>query len=149
MIHPTARAGAWSIIRRFLLVLAAGNLVWEISHLPLYTVWQTGSWAELVYDVLHCTIGDIMIAVSALAVAVAAFGRSGWPVRGYKAVALATILGAVNYTIFSEWLNVEVRGAWTYGDLMPRLPLIGTGLTPVLQWVLVPAAAFWLARPKV
>ena len=46
----------------------------------------------------------------------------------------------------AEWLDVEVRRSWAYSDLMPVLPPLGTGLSPVLQWVVIPSAALWMAR---
>lgn len=62
---------------------------------------------------------------------------------------MLAIIFAISYTIFSEWLNTDMRRSWAYNDLMPRLPLIGTGLSPLIQWLLVPMSAFWLARPRV
>jgi hypothetical protein len=146
MILPTATAPQWRPIRRFLCGAAVGNLLWEAAHVPLYTLWLTGSLSSIVYSVLHCTAGDVLIATISLALALACFGRNGWPLHRYRTVAIATILAALCYTVFSEWLNVEVRGAWAYRDLMPRLPMLGTGLTPTLQWIVVPAVAFWWAR---
>ncbi len=52
------------------------------------------------------------------------------------------------YTLFREWFNVTVRGSWTYAPAMPRLPPLGTGLAPLLQWLAVPSVAFALARRK-
>jgi hypothetical protein len=49
-------------------------------------------------------------------------------------------LGAA-YTILSEWLNVEIRRSWSYTATMPVLPFLGTGLTPLLQWLIVPTLA--------
>ena len=137
------------VFLRFGAVMAAGNLIWEFAHVPLYTLWQSGTWAEIIYAVIHCTIGDLMIAATCLAAALALFGRHNWPARAYLKVALTTMILALGYTLFSEWLNTEVRMSWAYGPLMPRLPPFGTGLTPVLQWILVPALAFWLASPRV
>lgn len=31
-----------------------------------------------------------------------------------------------------------LRWSWHYSDLMPRLPFLGTGLSPVLQWLILP-----------
>ena len=53
----------------------------------------------------------------------------------------AIALGAA-YTILSEWLNVQVRRSWTYTAAMPVVPWLGTGLAPLLQWLLVPGLAF-------
>ena len=53
----------------------------------------------------------------------------------------AILLGAA-YTVFSEWLNVDIRRSWSYTAAMRVLPVLGTGLTPLLQLVVVPGLAF-------
>lgn len=98
--------------------------------MPLYTLWLTGTRWEIAYAILHCTIGDILIAAFSLAVAVKLFGTSVWPESRYGKVAVAAMVMALGYTLFSEWWNVEVRQAWAYRDIMPRLPSLGTGLSP-------------------
>jgi hypothetical protein len=40
------------------------------------------------------------------------------------------------YTVFSEYANVRIFRSWNYNELMPIIPLIRVGLTPVLQWIL-------------
>ncbi|MEO6666719.1 MAG: cytochrome c [Nitrospiria bacterium] len=52
-------------------------------------------------------------------------------------LAAFTALG-LGYTVVSEWVNVDLRGAWGYAAAMPRLPWIGTRLAPLMQWVLLP-----------
>lgn len=39
-----------------------------------------------------------------------------------------------------------VRESWAYSDLMPVVPFIETGLSPLLQWLIVSLVALWLAR---
>lgn len=90
----------------------------------------------------HGTAGDVFIAASALAVSVALFGDVDWPAKATLKVAISTILIGLGYTFYSEWMNVEVRHVWAYSEFMPRLPWIGTGLAPVLQWLIVPIVAF-------
>lgn len=135
-------------ILRFLGAMAAGNLLWELAHVPLYTLWVEGTWDEIAYAVVHCTFGDVLIAGTCLLVSIALIGRSAWPRTRFGAVALATILMAMSYTVFSEWLNTEVRGSWAYRVAMPRLPGLGIGLTPILQWIVVPVLAFRWAEPR-
>ncbi len=62
---------------------------------------------------------------------------------------LAIALG-VAYTGFSEWLNVYLRRSWAYSDWMPLIPLGGhrIGLSPILQWLLVPAFSLWAASRR-
>ena len=77
--------------------------------------------------------------------ALALFARSGWPGTGVARVYTASLALGLGYTIFSEWLNTSVRGSWVYSDLMPIVPLLGTGLAPFLQWIVVPLVAMWIA----
>ena len=136
-------------LRRYLLVIALGNLAWEFAQMPLYTLWATGSWGEIVFAGVHCTGGDILIAVSTLIIALLSLGSAAWPAERFGPVAALTIVLGVGYTTFSEWLNIVVRAAWAYSDLMPVFSFFGfhVGLSPLLQWIVVPIAAFlWAGR---
>ena len=55
---------------------------------------------------------------------------------------LTAIVLGIAYTNLSEWLNVQILRRWSYTAAMPVLPLVGTGLTPLLQWLIVPGIAF-------
>ena len=141
--------GSWlSTLKYYLGVLLVGNSVWEFAQLPLYTLWYEGSWSKITFAVVHCTGGDLLIATASLIVALVLFGNDRWPNANYSRVALAAGVGGLGYTIFSEWLNTEIRGSWAYAVSMPAVPLIGTGLSPFLQWVVVPSLAFWSAKPR-
>jgi hypothetical protein len=48
---------------------------------------------------------------------------------------LFTMLGLA-YTIWSEWFNTGIKGAWEYARSMPTIA--GIGVTPMLQWVVLP-----------
>ena len=134
-----------AMLRRYIAASAVLHLAWEALHFPLYTYWRTESWAQIAYDIAHCTLGDVMIATATLVAAIVVAGRSDWPAAVLIRVgALAIVLGA-GYTVYSEWLNVVVRKSWAYAAAMPLLPLVGTGLTPLLQWLVVPAIALAVA----
>lgn len=130
------------VLRRYLVVAALAHLAWEVAHLPLYTIWLTGTAGELAFAVLHCTGGDLLIALSTMTLSLLLFGGPDWPRAGAGRVLAAAILFGVGYTVFSEWLNITVRGAWAYRDLMPVIPGLDTGLSPFLQWIVVPLAAW-------
>lgn len=135
-----------AMLRRYVAVIALGNLFWEAAQLPLYTLWATGTWGDKFLAILHCTSGDILIAAAALLTGLMLAGSDRWPASGRTRVMWITIAIGIGYTIFSERLNLVVRRSWAYADAMPVVPLIGTGLAPLLQWVLIPLAAFWLAH---
>ncbi|MEO7567711.1 MAG: hypothetical protein ABIS49_13815 [Aestuariivirga sp.] len=132
-------------IFRFVVALAGLNLIWEIGQLPFYTLWSDGNWQVIGYAVVHCTAGDILIALASI-VPVLALRSWRWPLPGRQsAIFLVRFIAiGVAYTVFSEWYNIAIRKSWSYSDLMPVIPLLGTGVTPLLQWVVVPALAFWL-----
>jgi hypothetical protein len=133
-------------LRLYLSVILLGNLAWEILQLPLYTIWSTGTFREIAFAVVHCTGGDVLIALTALTVALITAGSKDWPVDRFHPVMLATVSLGVSYTIFSEWLNIVVRASWAYSPVMPIVPGINTGLSPLLQWIVIPAVALWLAQ---
>jgi hypothetical protein len=135
-------------LRVYLAVSLGLNLLWETVHLPLYTIWTIGSVREKTFAVIHCTIGDAMIAGLALLVALALAGSYDWPFRrGHPVFAVTLVLG-IAYTIYSEWMNTTVRQSWAYSPLMPVLPITGTGLSPLLQWLVVPCVALRVATRR-
>ena len=138
-------AGWPRALRLYLGVSLAAHLGWEVLQLPLYTLWSTGTLRQQAFAVVHCTLGDAMIAGLSLLVALALFARAAWPRASDTRVYLACLAFGAGYTIYSEWLNVIVRGSWSYADLMPVMPVIGTGLAPLLQWFVVPTLALWAA----
>jgi len=143
-----SRAAGRLLGARFVPALAGFSLIWEMAQFPLYTLWSSGSAAEIAFAALHCTFGDVLIGTGAPLLALIAT-RAGspetWrPVR----VAAVTVMLAVCYTAFSEWLNVVWRESWAYAPAMPTLPWLGTGVAPLLQWLVVPNAALWYALRK-
>jgi hypothetical protein len=131
-----------SALRAYFALILLGNLAWEFLHLPLYTIWTTGTRAEQAFAAVHCTGGDLLIALASLTLALVLAGQRGW-----VSVAALAITFGVAYTAFSEWHNVYVRRSWAYSAWMPLLPLGGypIGLSPILQWPVVPSGALWVA----
>lgn len=147
-IAPSLLADAdWlSALKAYLAVALMANLSWEIFQLPLYTIWTKGTTRELAFAVVHCTLGDVLIALAALTLALVAVGTRDWPSGQYNAVLMCTVLIGIGYTIFSEWLNIVIRASWAYSPLMPVVPIINTGLSPLLQWIVIPIAALFAAK---
>ncbi len=125
-----ARAGLWSVLA---LVL---NLVWEIAHVRLYTLWDTADRMTIAWSVLHCSLGDVVIALSLFALAGIALRLKDWPVFRPIAGGTIVVIGALAFTVWSEWFNVYKIGSWAYTVNMPMI--FGIGLSPLLQWLLLP-----------
>ena len=144
-------APGWlTVLRRYLAASIGLHLSWEVLQLPLYTLWEAGTLRQKLFAVAHCTIGDAMISgLSLLLLALAIAARREWSLLSARRVWVLTVFMGMGYTVYSEWLNVVVRGSWAYSQLMPVLPLLGTGVAPLLQWLIVPTLAQWAAIGRV
>lgn len=140
------RSESWAfIVRNFLPRLLLCSLVWEIAQLPLYTMRVAPRLRSVAFAVAHCTAGDAMIGTTALVVALTlsrAGERMNWP---RARIGWLMVLLAMAYTLPSERINLAY-GNWTYSAWMPVLPWVKVGLAPVVQWAIVPLAAWWWAN---
>jgi len=135
------------IFRGYLPWLAVLSLAWEIAQLPLYTLWNEADPGYIAFAVAHCTIGDILIGTVAMALSLILM-RAGSPEQWPRArIAVLTVITAVAYTAFSEWINTVALRSWEYSSLMPRVRLgeIELGLSPLAQWLVIPPLALRLA----
>lgn len=139
---------SWAfILGRYLPRLTLFSLAWEILQLPFYTLASEPRPAWIAYAIAHCTVGDALIGTLALIAVLTichATERFYWP---RKKIILCTILISVAYTILSERYNL-VHGGWAYSSLMPIVPGLKVGMSPLLQWLIVPVIAWWSAKPR-
>ncbi|MDP2240774.1 MAG: hypothetical protein Q8K18_11520 [Burkholderiales bacterium] len=132
------------LLTMWILVSSAANLAWEFAQLPLYTLYADPDAGKIVRYVLHCTAGDVLIALGAYALTALALGNWSWPLRNpLRGIVLATTLG-LTYTAASEWYNVYLAPAWAYSERMPLV--FGIGLAPLLQWLLIPPLVLFIVR---
>lgn len=96
---------------------------------------------------LHCSLGDAVIAV-ACALAAALLARAlPWLARTHRTDAVIVALGLLT-TIAIEWISTRWLGRWAYREIMPVDPILGIGLSPLAQWIVVPVAALWILRRR-
>ncbi|MDY7115336.1 hypothetical protein RAN53_03135 [Halomonas sp. SSL-5] len=48
------------------------------------------------------------------------------------------VLAGLLIMVGLEWHATVIAQRWSYTPMMPTLPRLGTGLTPLLQWLLLP-----------
>ncbi len=130
--HPgvIARTGLWSALAFVL------NLTWEAAHVRLYTIWAAVDGMSVVWALVHCTLGDVLIAVAMFALTGMVLRRANWPASHPWAGGAIVVFGAIAFTIWSEWYNVYRAFSWNYTASMPMI--LGIGLSPLLQWLILP-----------
>ena len=88
---PRSHPDWLAALRAYLLTATVTDLLWETVLLPLYTLWRTGTPGEKLFAVLHCAVGDLLIALASLTFGLMLVGHREWPVRGFAAVASFTL----------------------------------------------------------
>jgi len=145
-IYFLKKADDKALFRRFAGAVAGLSFVlnyaWEIGHCPLYTV--------CAYDRSHL----IFLALASLADAIMAgllyfsfaliYRSSLWVSHlTTSRVFWLILVGGAGATV-SEIAHLSA-GNWAYTDRMPIMPGIEVGLTPVLQFAILPALIYSLS----
>ena len=132
VLRVLAHAALWSALAFVL------NLTWEIGHVRLYTIWAAADGMSVAWALLHCSVGDVMIALALFALAGIVLRRADWPASRPWTGGAIVVIGAIAFTAWSEWYNVYRAGNWGYTASMPLI--FGIGLSPLLQWIILPPA---------
>ncbi len=122
------------------------HFAWELVQVPLYADMATAAHADATLVCLKATLGDVAMAL------VAYWGAAVW-MRDRRwlfgptpaALAIYLLIGLLLTVVF-ELLATGPLERWRYGAAMPVVPGLGVGLSPLMQWVLIPPFALWLAR---
>ncbi len=133
-----ARLGLWSALAFVL------NLIWETAHVRLYTLWAVADAKTVAWSLLHCSLGDVLIALAMFALAGILLWHADWPSARPVAGTAIVVSSALGYTAWSEWYNVYSVGNWAYAEHMPLIS--GIGLSPLLQWLILPPSMVAIYR---
>ncbi|MBA3732601.1 MAG: hypothetical protein H0W93_09720 [Gammaproteobacteria bacterium] len=121
------------------------NFVWEMWQLPFYEgIAAIPYWKNLSGCTL-ATLGDVVIALSAFWVVAIVVHSRWWILHPSLRQVLGLILIGVVVTILFEALATGLD-RWRYAETMPTLLLVGTGLTPLLQWIVLPPIIVFFVR---
>lgn len=125
------------------------NYPWEFIQIPFFEQMPTLPHGEAVLFCTRAALGDVLIALAAFWVVALARGDRGWLRRPDRRAVLGFVAVGLLVTVGLEWHATEVAGRWHYSELMPTVPLLGTGLLPLLQWLLLPPLVVWFARRQI
>ena len=123
------------------------HFVWEFWQVPYYADMPDISHWQGVRICTMATIGDVVIVVTAFVAARLATGSRHWILEKDRRGVVVFVLTGLGITIAAEWVFTDLLGRWAYADGMPVIPVLGTGLTPFLQWLILPFGIVLLCRP--
>ena len=126
------------------------HFTWEMLQAPVFAPFAGSVWAGTI-RCFQAGLGDLLLASGAYVVTAFVFRRPMWLVQGegwFTPAATWIAVSLLGTVVFERWA-IE-SGRWRYGPDMPTL--LGIGLLPLLQWLIVPAltviAVRSFARPR-
>lgn len=129
------------------------NLPWEFIQAPLFEHMADAVHWQATLLCLRAALGDGLMSVAAYLAAAILVRDRYWAIdRKLPGRALAAFIALpIVATIVIERLalaGIWMEG-WSYSALMPVVPVIGVGLSPLVQWIVLPLAVFWLVRRQI
>ena len=122
------------------------NYPWEMLQAPFFAGMTDMRHWDAVRECSWATLGDAGLLVGAFWVGAAVQRSRGWMARPRPSALAAFLATGLLATAVVEWLATEVWYRWEYGPRMLTLPVLGTGLAPLLQWSVLPPLLIWLVR---
>lgn len=140
-------AGAMERWNQWLIAAAATfvlHYAWEMGQAPWFRELAGLPFSAHLVRCWVATLGDMVIAAGAYAVASLLFRRPRWPfLRRWYGPALVWIASGLAVTIGFEHWALSV-GRWSYTEAMPTIA--GIGFLPLLQWIVVPTGTLLIVR---
>lgn len=120
------------------------NWLWEMAHMRAYVEMVGRPWQETTFLCALASLGDLLVTLGICGVGALAAGRRDWGREGgWNVYATAALLGGA-CAMAIEW-KALAAGYWSYTSRMPLVPLLGVGLSPLLQLTLLVPAALGVA----
>ena len=118
------------------------NFIWELIQGPLYKSYE--------YDLSHISFCGLASVADMLMVFLLLFGfglinkemywMQYWSLKRMFLLVLVGFCGAI---LAEVWHTA--RGDWAYADTMPLLPIVNVGISPVIQFTVLPWLIFWIS----
>lgn len=125
------------------------HFVWEFVQAPTYSGMVEMNHWDGIKLCMSATFGDVGFALMAFILTSLAARSRHWYARPAAWQYLVYLGVGLGLTVGFEHYYTQVSLRWTYSDLMPLIPPLGTGLSPVLQWLIVPLLVIWFTRTQI
>lgn len=138
-------AGVFAQPELLLIALAfVFHFTWEMLQDPLYAGLAVRPHGEIRAQCLMATAGDVAITLTAFYLASLIARSRFWFLSAHRKPTIVWFAVGVLLTIGLELYATRLVGRWSYGPLMPIVPILRIGLAPLLQWLLIPAVLLFL-----
>lgn len=118
------------------------NLIWENLHDSLYVDYNP-TMQRIFY--LGCTLGDVLLVFMVYGLVAWVQKDALWMKHFWRRGLILTLAFSITIALLAEWIALKLQ-LWNYNEKMPLVPVIGIGLSPFLQIILLPALTFYIGR---
>ncbi|MEQ7154196.1 hypothetical protein [Brevundimonas aurifodinae] len=125
------------------------NFPWEFLQTPLYVGMAEAPHWVATKVCAFATLGDAVIMVVAYWLAAVAARSRYWFLKPRQWPTTVFILAGIAITIVLELLATGPLDRWQYAAAMPVVPFLSVGLTPLLQWLVLPPICLWFVRRQI
>ena len=123
------------------------NYPWEFLQAPLYRGMATAPHWLAVQRCTAATIGDAVLMLFAYLAIALCSRRRWWALRPTSLQSCVFVLVGAGVTVAVErWATSGVAWGWRYTQYMPVVPGFGVGLSPLVEWILIPPLVLWFVR---
>jgi hypothetical protein len=139
MLRPTfARP-----LGRLLTVALPLYFAWEMAQAPFFTGMPAG-WVRATLMCAQATLGDGVLVAAVAMVGALLYRDRRWFVPPAPLRYVVAVVVGVALQIAVEWVMVYRLDRWGYASDQPILPIVGLGILPVLQPIVLLPLTFWL-----
>ena len=122
------------------------NYPWEMLQAPLFEGMSEGAHWEQVKVCTLAALADAVISLVSFWTAALVATSRAWLLKPRLAPWLAYMAVGLGLTGVGERLAGGPLGLWEYSAAMPLMPGVGVGISPLLQWLILPPLVLWFAR---
>lgn len=118
------------------------NLSWEILQMPLFKG-AVYDWQHIMFCVLASVADVIMVLLIYFGFALI-YKNAFWIKKlNAKSIILLLLISGIGAVLAEVWqLSI---GTWSYASAMPLIPVVNVGLSPVLQFMILPIFIYRLS----
>ena len=122
------------------------HFVWEFIQAPTYSGMVDMPHWDGIKMCTSATFGDVGFALTAFWITSLASRSRQWIYAPRAWQVLVFLAVGIGLTIGFEYYYTQISLRWTYSELMPQVPPFGTGLSPLLQWIVIPLLVIWFTH---
>lgn len=133
-----------STFKRFTVALSAVtfllNFAWEMLQMPLFKDMEL-NWQTTLFCAL-ASVADVLM-VLLIYYSFAFIYKDPFWIQNFtiQRTAILVLVGSVG-AILAEIRHLSL-GNWAYSEAMPLVPVVNAGLSPVLQFMILPAISYY------